>query len=345
MLHSNRLYDLRKTKNLSRAGLARLSKVSIRTIQRLENPANGTNNPHGNTLDRLARALQVEPGVLTGDLPLPDSSNALASEPRRVQVSAEIAPKARLAYDLVKRRYDVSTTEIINMAPLFFALLAEGSLARRRKGLEEAGEAISRLDQMADEVGHWVFGRATTVAINADTAERESIKKADLFGEHLFSDAYDAFVDEPFDPAVGNPFASYLSRLAADLDNRAVIEIQDGSLHYGTPWARFPDYHLCDADLDKVTNGSADARRALEAGCVRLSEIPKEVMGEDAGEERAAWLEERLPDLYKDLEEGQPMAEWVKFQATATPAEAREVVKKLASRGDEGGAEEEGDAR
>ena len=146
MLRSNRLYDLRKAKNLSRAGLAGLSKVSVRTIQRLENPAERSNNPRGNTLDRLARALQVEPGVLTGDLPLPDSGNMPASEPRRVQVSAEIAPKARLAYDLVKRRYGVSATEIINMAPLFFALLIEGSLARRREKLEEAGEAIRRLD-------------------------------------------------------------------------------------------------------------------------------------------------------------------------------------------------------
>jgi len=345
MLHSNRLYDLRKAKKLSRAGLARLSKVSVRTIQRLENPASGINNPHGNTLDRLAKALQVEPGVLTGDLPLPGSGNAPAFEPRRVQVSAEIAPKARLAYDLVKRRYGVSATEIINMAPLFFALLAEGSLARRRKMLEEAGEAIERLDQMRDEVGHWVFGGATTVALNADMLEGESIAKADIFGEHLLSDAHDTFTHEPFDPSAGNPFACYLGRTAADLGNRAVIDVQDGALRYGTPWGRFPDYHLCKADLDGVTNSSADARRALETGHVRLSEIPEEVMGEDAGEKRAAWLEERLPDLYKGLKEGQPMAEWTKFQATATPAELRGVVKKLASRGDEGGAEQEGDTQ
>ncbi len=342
MLNSSRLYDLRKAKNLSRAGLSGLSKVSVRTIQRLENPAERSNNPRGNTLNRLARALQVEPGVLTGDLPLPDSGNAPAPEPRRVQVSAEIAPKARLAYDLVKRRYGVSATEIINMAPLFFALLAEGSLARRRKVLEEAGEAIRRLDQMRDEVGHWMFGGATTVALNADRLERKSVEKADLFGEHLFSDAHDTFTHEPFDPSFGNPFASYLSRLAADLDNRAVIEIQDGSLRYGTPRARFPDYRLCNGHLDRMTNGSTDARRALETGYVRLSDIPDELMEGDAGEGRAAWLEERLPDLYKDLEEGQPMAEWTNLQATATPAELRDAMKKLASRGDKNGAEEEG---
>ena len=329
MLHSSRLYDLRKAKNLSRDGLSRLSKVSVRTIQRLESPGEGNNNPHGNTLNRLAKALQVEPGVLTGDLPLPDSGNAPASEPRRVQVSAEIAPKARLAYDLVKRRYGVSATEIINMAPLFFALLAEGSLALRREKLEEAGEAIRRLDQMSDEVGHWIFGGATTVALNADTLEGESIAKADLFGEHLLSDAHDTLTDEPFDPAVGNPFACYLSRLAADLDERSVIDIQDRALSYGTPWPKFPDYDLCNGHLDGVTNGSVDARRALETGYVRLSDIPDELLGKDAGEERSAWLEERLPDLYKDLDEGQPMAEIAKFESTATSAEMREILPDL----------------
>ena len=298
MLSPNRLRDLRKAKNLSRAALSGLSNVSVRTIQRLENPAERrSNNPRGNTLARLARALQVEPGVLTGDLPLPDSGKAPASEPRRVQVSAEIAPKARLAYDLVKKRYGVSATEIINMAPLFFALLAEGSLARRREKLEEAGEAISRLDQMRDEVGHWIFGGATTVALNANTLEKESIAKADLFGEHLFSDTHGTITDEPFDPSTGNPFTSYLSRLAADLDDRAVVDVQGGSLRYGTPWGRFPDYHLCNAYLHGVTNGSSNARRALETGSVRLSEIPEELMGEDAGEKRAAWLEEATEPL------------------------------------------------
>ena len=130
MSHPNPLYNLRKTKNLSRAHLARLSKVSVRTIQRLENPAQGSTTPHRNTLEKLAKALQVDPGMLTGDMSLPDSGNAPASTSPRIQVSAEIAPKARLAYDLVKSRYGVSTTEIINMAPLFFTLLAEGSLAR-----------------------------------------------------------------------------------------------------------------------------------------------------------------------------------------------------------------------
>ena len=363
MPNPNTLYNLRKAKGFSRDRLAQLSRVSVRTIQRLEAPMQGSRGPQQNTLERLAKALQVEPEALTGEGQPPDPGDSSASEPRRVQVSAEIAPKARLAYDLVKSRYGVRSTELINMAPLLFTLLAEGSLARRRKILEEAGEAISRLDQMRDEVGYWLFQTATTVALNADMLEETSIAKADLFGEHLLSGSEGPFhFHEPFDPSTDNPFASYLRWLAADLETPGVVEVKHDGLSYGMPWSRLPDYDLCNDELESVTNGSADARRALETGHVRLSEIPEELKGDSAGMERATWLEERLPDIYKGLEEGQPLAEWAKFEATATPTEVKEVLRiaedlKMdeglknavsgsgsASRND-GGAEEEGDVR
>ena len=126
MIASTRLYDLRKGKGLSRSRLSQLSKVSVRTIQRLENPAQENRTPHWNTLESLAKVLQVEPEELADGASLSGSGNARLPEPRRVQIGVEIAPKARLAYDLVKRRYGVSPTEIINMAPLFFALSGGG---------------------------------------------------------------------------------------------------------------------------------------------------------------------------------------------------------------------------
>ncbi len=76
----------------------------------------------------------------------------------------------------------------------------------------------------------------------------------------------------------------------------------------------------------------------LDVACknVRLSEIPDDLNGEDAGKERVEWLQERLPDIYRDLEEGQAMAEWTKFEATATSTEVHEVLKKVASETESG---------
>ena len=321
MLLPDRLRELRKAKNLSRKRLNELSKVSVRTIQRLESPAQGNTTPRWTTVERLAKALQVDLGVLTGEVPLPQAGNAPAPEPRRVQIGAEIAPKAKLAYDLIKRRYGVSATEIINMAPLFFTLLAEHSLARRREKLEEAREAIGRLDQMEDEVGYSIFGMATIVASNADMIEEDSIAKADIFGEHLLSsDVGMSVPDEPFDPAASNPFADYLRQLAGDLGTRGVVDTK-ADLNYGSPYGKFPGYDICGDELNDIAHGSANARRALEIGHARLSEIPQKLLAEDAGEQRAAWLERRLPAVFKNLEESEPMSQITEFLATATPDE------------------------
>ena len=178
-----------KKQGLTRPQLAERSKITVRTIQRLENEPQQCQKSRKDTLERLAKALGVKEGVLTGELPLPESGKAPVSDSERVQIGAQIVPKVRLAYDLIKRRYGVSATEIINMAPLFFALLAEGSLAWRREKLKELKEGIDRLEEID---GFWRenhFPFAVTVDDNDIEAEEDSIDKinakANLFGEHL----------------------------------------------------------------------------------------------------------------------------------------------------------------
>ncbi len=284
-----RLHSLRHKKGMSRPQLAKQSGITERTIQRLEKEPQPSQKK---TLNRLAKALGVEQGVLTGELPLPPSDKASASDPEPVQIGAQIAPKARLAYDLIKRRYGVTTSQMINMAPLFFTLLAEGSLAWRRKKLQEAIEAISRLDDCG---GH--FAGSGAVAQNAYELEEESVEKVDLFGEHLFfSDTHVTIVDEPFDPSVDNPFASYLRKLAKNLHSPGIVNVEDSDL-----WLKLPDYDICRDELEGIANGSAGAKRALETGHVRLSQIPGELMAEDAGVERAKWLEAKLPNILKNM--------------------------------------------
>ena len=326
--HSNRLRDLRKAKNLSIARLAQRSRVSKRTIQRLESPNLGGITPHPNTVEKLAKALQVEPEALVGESSPSGLELNHAPAPERAQIGALIAPKARLAYDLVKKRYGINASEIINVAPLLFVLLAEGSLASRREKVEQVDESVGRLDEaMGVGADCNLLGIATTVASNALALEEESIAKTDIFGEHLLSsDGLLRIPEEPFDPAISNPFAAYLRRLAGDLENPGVVETR-ADLSYGWPYGKFPDYDICAQELNYLANGSADARRALETGHARLSDIPEELMAEEAGERRAAWLAERLPDLYRNLVDGEPMADFVDFAKTRTPTEMEEAME------------------
>ena len=316
-IDADRLKSLRKGRDLTRPELAKQSGVAARTVQRLENEPEHCQKTREDTVNRLAKALGVEGGVLTGELPLPEPGGAPAPTPGRVQIGAQVSPKARLAYDLVRRRYGVSATEIINMAPLFFALLAEGSLARRRKEVEEGSDQLQQINS-----GHGVFIDALTVADMAIAEEEESISKADLFGEHLGGNGVGSPV---FDPSENNPFASYLRSLAVP----GVVDVDRGDLTLAQQ-VRFPDYHIFPDEVDGIANGSEEAKWALETGYARLSEIPEELLEENAGEERAKWLEDRLPDAYRQLLEGKSGATIPHIVATDPSGELREVLDEAA---------------
>ena len=327
----DRLRCLRQEKGLTRPELARLSGIAVRTIQRLENEPQQSKKSQEHTLTKLSHALGVQTGVLTGESPLSESNKPPDSE--RVQIGAQIAPKARLAYDLVRRRYGVSATEIINMAPLFFALLAEGSLARRREELEEGSGHLQQIHS-----GHGVFVDALVVAEMAMEEERESIKKKDLFGHRLGENTGSPV----FDPSKNNPFASYLRGLKDELAITGIVEVGDGDLDFSSS-LKFPDYDICRDELEDIANGSVNAKWALETGYARLSEIPEELMREDAGEERAKWLEDRLPGAIKGFlveEEGDTIPQFVakdpkgKLRKLLEEADTNEVGTSTESGGD-----------
>ena len=333
-IDSKRLRTLRERKRFTRPQLAERSGITERTIQRLENEPHLSQKSREDTLNRLAKALSIKPGVLTGELSLPESNDMPANNPERV----------RLAYDLIKRRYGVSKTEIINMAPLFFALLAEGSLARRREKLEEAEEAIKRLNQI--ETVHRMFAVVADYGDEAYGKEEYSIARADIFGDYLSKDSggtIDVLVDEPFDPDEDNPFAHYLQQLANELDIPSVVDVDGGDLNMASNY-KFPHYDICREELDHITNGSPIARICLETGYVRISEIPKELMAEDACEERAKWLEEKLPDFIKEIAKKDEKNIIIETIATLPQSdELKDALKKVDSQKTNSETEKEGD--
>lgn len=64
------------------------------------------------------------------------------------------------------------------------------------------------------------------------------------------------------------------------------------------PWGAEP-YVVCGDELERMTGGSRKARWALSYGDVRLSEIPAELLPDEATERRVEWLESRLRDDWK----------------------------------------------
>ena len=343
----NRLRSLRKKQKFSLVKLAKKTKqvnppgITEKTIQRLEATSQQNTAVREHTIESLVKALNVEPGVLTGELPLPESDEMLTDNPDRVQIGAQIAPKTRLAYDLIKRRYGVNVTDIINMAPLFFVLLAEESLTQRREKLKEAEEAFSRLWKI-DGFWHGSHAHGEEVIREGIKAEKDSIANIDLFGEHLLDDEHyhrNAFFDEPFDSSKNNPFTHYLRKLANELNIPGVVDVDGGVLSIASNF-KFPHYDIWNEELDHIANSSHDAKKALEIGFARLSEIPEKLMAEDAGEERAKWLKEKLPDILERDKEG-VIAEFI---ATSLQGdETRNILSKADSQKTNSETEKEGD--
>ena len=274
-IDSDRLRTIRKRKKLSRPDLERASGINMRTIQRLENEPDECKTTREDTVMRLAEALDVEPGVLTGEWDLPDADEAPFAEPGRVRIGAQIAPKARLSYDLIKRRYDVNATDVIYIAPLLFTLLAEASLAWRRERLEEAREASRQLDQID---GYWRGGLGTGLddaVYNGITREEESISSADLFGEHLYDDPGTGLIDRYFfDSEEVNPFVDFLRKMADELAIPGIVEIDEGMLDVELDYS-FPYYEICGIELDNIAKRSLIGRFALEIGLCEFPKSPK----------------------------------------------------------------------
>ena len=285
-----RLKELRKRKGLSRERLAERSKISRRQIARLEGAAAADKKAREHTIQQLAKALDVEPAVLISEAPMPAPGRNRQGErgvPR--PVSALLRPEASLACALVERRYGVSRTTLFNAAPLMFALLAEGSFVWRREKLEEVGEAADRLCSLG--VGHLAFAQYALGAQGGAGGEEESIRKRDLFGEDVSEEAYDM----GYDRDTNNPFADYLRRLAAEIDDPNIVEIDEEIQFFG-PLENFPKFTVCGEDFAKFTGGSAKLNLAALLGYLHIDRIPEELLAEDALDKRLEWFEGQLEE-------------------------------------------------
>ena len=285
-----RLRELRKRKGLTRDELGRLSKVSGRTIQRLESDREQRQSTRGHTLKHLSEALEVEEGVLTGAMLLPDAGETPGPNPERVQIGALIDSKVRNDYALIRHRYGVKASEIITAAPLLFVLLAEGSLAWRRRKLGEVEGAFEQAEKTSKTAGHMVIGVVTGKAWEYTDQERDSIVNIDLFGKHVT----DEFLEAPR-LEVANPFVNYLCELAGELKVPGVVKVMRDD---ECAFSNFPGCNICREDLDRITGKDERAQDALVYGHSRLSEIPEELMQEDDDSvtKRIEWLRDQLPD-------------------------------------------------
>ncbi len=301
-IHPEILKSLRRQANLSQTKLAEVARVGKATIARIEG---GKGSANTTTVTWLADALGVSPSdMVDGPTKTVDSFDR-ERECRHLgyrRLKTIVRETTALSFRMVEKRYGISWQQQIELAPLFAALLAEGSLAWRKEQLEQAEKAANILE--AADCGHRLFVVAAARAEEGVAAKQESIEQCDIFGK-ITCDS-DPFLDDWTDP-----FSRYLQHLVKHSETIKVVPHGDDSDNDYWNWAtavRFKDhasleYSIDAAELERLTGGDRWAMMALTRSHVKLDDIPDKLMGEDAAADRIAWLGRQVPQ--SEIEEAE----------------------------------------
>ncbi len=258
------LIELMAYKNID---IARKVGVTGKTVGRW---TRGEATPPASTIEKIAKELGVSAKVLTGQAPM-EKPKHVNLQPRSKLVE-NITVRTQNALLVAAKRYQVSQTQIIELAPLMFTLIAEGSLDFRRREVEKAGSNMDALDESP-------MGFPTLCILDALCAEQDSIESRDIFGAEI----------EEW--AIGNPFDKYLCCLVKGLRDVKAIHLSesDGIINrsnvgYVSEFSVFHEEYMKIADNDekiakRLTNGSID-----------LGSLPEELSAVDSRKERIQWF-------------------------------------------------------
>jgi transcriptional regulator with XRE-family HTH domain len=275
------LIRLRKAKGWSLEQLAERARVDKQTIWRLEKGEHSM--PRESTIKNLARALSVEPAVLTGQMPIPETE-ADTWPGDHAKLKFAISIQAYNAIHLVAERYNIKQQEIVELAPFLYCWAAETSLRQRRERLKQAQLACENARNAAAEMQH-LRTSASSFAKEEFAAESNSINSRDLFGTLLEEEGFG-----PENPSADNPFALFLSGLAEEIGGGAWFDYYD-------VWS-WPIYRVCEEEATLLARRDADVAEDILEGHVALHDMPKGIQGDELAE----WVRTKSEEFRKSLE-------------------------------------------
>lgn len=259
-------------------------KIDKRTISRLEQGKQTTT--HGRTIRQLARALSVDPPVLMGEAPIPETrlQDQSASES-----SVEISSHARNALFLIYKRYHVRPWQVIEFAPFLLCWVAEASLRQRRTRLEELERTYRVARDREQQIEHMRILDFSDLD-EKFKAERESIESRDLFGYRLDDAGFATYRHEWTE----NPFARFLTSLAEDFND--VIEFG------GFSSIDYPEYTVCPEEAARLVGGDQELAERILSGTVALNEMPEEIRESYDSADRVQWVSDKAAEFIRRIE-------------------------------------------
>jgi DNA-binding Xre family transcriptional regulator len=284
-INPDRLGALLNKCRLSQKELAAKIGTDVGTVSRWK--TGKIKNIRSYKLARLCEALGITPTELCADGPLPEATAAGDAAPRG-QVTMMLDTACRNALALVARRYGVTRQQIVEVAPLLFAIMAEQSLAERRNRLDGYHNAAplhlrGSLRGPYDEDDNELLD-----------AEERSIRQRDLFASHV--------VDRDKNHHKSNPFADFLSKRLFETDLKK---------ENGVTWEEdeAPRYQIGIEELIDLLGKDEDACKLVLSGEVALAEMPGDTR-KATPEVRASWVKEKADLKDHELRNALEDLEW-----------------------------------
>lgn len=274
---------LRETRRYTQAEFAKMAGISKDALSRIERGKPKGTRPRQKTLENLAKAFDVKPEMLTGEMPLLDSEDDNRTYLPRSSLGVRIDGTIDNAFVLVAERYRIPVERIVELAPFLFVLAAERSLDQRRQRLTALKEMLDRANDMAESI----LDQPRMIELDADTHDWICTEEVSIYNRNILMEDLEFRRGKEeyfFGFCENNPFVRSLQKDAPD---PAIAEI-----------------NLVSSEGVRMRVGRAEAMRHAENdealatdiqdGWVILREMPVVLQKESAGQERLIWLREQV---------------------------------------------------
>ena len=282
------LRTMRNRRGLTQDELAHKAKVDKQTVYRLETEKSEHGTTRRRTVHGIAQALRTDPDILTGKRPLPNAEDDQRPALELSKLNFGVSTQTRNAMYLVSDRYNVTYSDIVELAPFLFCWAAEESLRLRKARLGSAELALKALRDADSDMNHMHPLDFDELQEKID-AEKTSIECRDIWGRSTEL-AVDG--EYPFD----TPFATFLETLTDRLGGDASFE------EY--MWGDFPFYRVCKDEALDFTGDDAKLADEILAGHIALHQMPKELREPSKRKERIKWARAKFEDFQRDLRAG-----------------------------------------
>ncbi len=274
------LKAVRKRRKLSQQKLAEKIGCTKDTVSRWERGKSRKVRSH--LCGRLCKVLRVDWEELTqlNTEPQLDSGN--------LKTKVTIRKDVRASLQLVAKRFNVHQSYVLGLAPLLFLIVAERSLLKRQRRLEESTSILQETEKKLLKNCTHLHGAISASYIVADNQLQEeavSLSKRDIFGRTIQYEYWDEG-DE-------GPFVQFIRDLLQDLPKDAVTSIDsfDGDM--------VEIYRIADDTLRECTGISQDEESGkhllhyIQCGLIDFSECLR-IKRDETEENYHQWLSDEL---------------------------------------------------